>query len=61
MSEKQSVTIELHPSQVRFLEKMVEKHGLPDVGKAVRCLVTYAVHEPDREDELFEQMRCSDC
>ncbi len=53
--------VELKPRQWAYLEEMAEKHGLPDVSKALRCLVNFAVEEPDREGDIFQEIRCSDC
>jgi hypothetical protein len=54
-------TIELETGKIRFLEEMAAKYSLPDIGKAVRCLVNYARENPDRLDEIFGEVRCCDC
>ncbi|MHC5115169.1 MAG: hypothetical protein ACYTGP_12165 [Planctomycetota bacterium] len=54
-------TIELKQRQLEYLERMVKKHGLPDVSKAVRILVDFALHEADEEERIFTKMRCSGC
>jgi hypothetical protein len=61
MKDAQSRTIELESAKLQFLEEMVAKYGLPDVGKAVRCLVNYARENPERLDEIFDEVRCADC
>ncbi|MHC4909134.1 MAG: hypothetical protein ACYTF9_05380 [Planctomycetota bacterium] len=61
MPPNQTCTLELKPSHLEYLEAMVEKHGLPDTSKALRCLVTYARSNPDMEDTLFREIRCTDC
>ena len=61
MKDPQPRTIELESGKVQFLEEMVAKYGLPDIGKAVRCLVNYARENPDRLDEIFDEIRCADC
>ena len=53
--------IELESEKVEFLEAMMERHGLPDVGKALRCLVNYAKEHPEQHAEIFDEVRCSDC
>jgi len=61
MKDISPVTIELASAQLRFLEEMVQKHGLADVGKAVRCLVNFARESPDKEADIFTEVRCLDC
>ena len=58
---KQDYTIELEERQYKFLQEMVNKYALPDVGKAVRCMADYAVDNPERQDDLFMEIRCLDC
>lgn len=54
-------SIELESDKVQFLQDMAKKHGLPDIGKAVRCLVNYARDNPDKHDAIFTDVRCLDC
>jgi hypothetical protein len=61
MKDPQPQTIELESGKIRFLEEMAAKYGLPDIGKAVRCLVNYARENPERHDEIFDEVRCVDC
>lgn len=61
MKDLQPRTIELETGKVQFLEEMAIKYGLPDIGKAVRCLVNYARENPERLDEIFDEVRCADC
>ena len=56
-----SYQIQLESEKVQFLEKAAERHGLPDIGKAIRCLINYARENPDREAEIFGELRCLDC
>ena len=58
---KQTYSIELEERQYQFLEKMVNQYALPDVGKAVRCLVDYAVETPDQQETIWQTIRCLDC
>jgi hypothetical protein len=53
--------IELESAKMQFLEEMVQRFGLPDAGKAVRCLINYAREHPERHEEIFDQVRCEDC
>lgn len=61
MSIKEVYSIELNETQYQCLEQMVEKYSLEDVSKAVRCLVNYLRDEPDKQEAVFEQIRCLDC
>jgi hypothetical protein len=61
MKDLASQPIELAGDQQRFLQDMADKHGLPDVGKAIRCLVNYARDNPHRQEEIFGEVRCLDC
>jgi hypothetical protein len=56
-----SHSIDLVTDQKRFLDEMASKYGLPDLGKAVRCLVNYARENPDRQEAIFGEIRCLDC
>ena len=59
--DAKSYSIELETGKVEFLERMVAAHNLPDIGKAVRCLINYARENPDRHPEIFDEIRCVDC
>ena len=61
MSDKQSLTVELSPGQVEYLDGIVEKFALPDRGKAIRCLVNFAREEAGEEERVFGEVRCLDC
>ncbi|HXE80388.1 MAG TPA: hypothetical protein VNK41_06535 [Vicinamibacterales bacterium] len=61
MKDASSHAIELVSDQKRFLEEMASKYGLPDIGKAIRCLVNYARENPDAHDAIFAEVRCLDC
>jgi hypothetical protein len=54
-------TIELASEQVKLLKEMAARYDLPDIGKAVRCLVNYAREHGEKADEIFGEVRCSDC
>jgi hypothetical protein len=34
---------------------------LSDIGKAVRCLINYARENSDKQNEIFDEVRCLDC
>jgi len=61
MKDQTACSIELESDKVEFLEQMVASHGLPDIGKAVRCLINYARENPDKHDAIFDEVRCIDC
>jgi hypothetical protein len=61
MKDLQSHTVEIDGSQMEFLNQMVAEFGLPDVGKAIRCLVNYAREEPGQRDAIFQEIRCLEC
>jgi hypothetical protein len=46
---------------VAFLEDVAKKYSLPDAGKAVRCLINFARENPDKEKEIFDEVRCVGC
>ena len=61
MKDYTATPIELDTTMVQYLEEMTRRHGLSDVGKAVRCLVNYARENPDRNAEIFDEVRCTGC
>ena len=61
MKDAQQVPIELDADKMAFLEQMASTYGLPDVGKAVRCLVNYARENPDKQENIFSEVRCVNC
>ena len=61
MKDAHACSIELESEKVAFLQKMADAYGLPDVGKAVRCLVNYARENPDKQEAIFADVRCLDC
>ena len=62
MKDAQTFPIDLESVKIEFLEEMAAKHGLADVGKAVRCLINYARENPDKRDEIFSDIHCTgDC
>ena len=61
MKDAQQFPIDLESDKVEFLQQMASSYGLPDVGKAVRCLINYARENPDKHAEIFDEVRCLDC
>jgi len=61
MKDAQAQPIELSSAMVEFLQGAATQFSLPDVGKAVRCLVNYARENPDKREEIFGDFRCLDC
>jgi len=53
--------IDLDSSMVEYLEEMAKKYSLPDAGKVVRCLINYARENPDKGNEIFDEVRCMGC
>ena len=58
---RQEHAIELKEFQLEYLEKIVADYDIPDIGKAVRCLIDYAIEEKGKEKELFQLERCHSC
>ena len=61
MKDATAQAIALESAKVAFLEGIAEKYGLPDIGKTVRCLVSYAQAHPEDHDAIFGEVRCDDC
>ena len=61
MKDKATYSIELEKEQHEFLEEMAKKFGLPDVDKAMRCLINYAREETGQQKDIFATVRCRDC
>jgi hypothetical protein len=61
VKDKQSYPIEIEASKAEFLEEMARQYGLSDIGKAVRCLINYARENPDKNADIFGEVRCVDC
>lgn len=61
VAENQEYHVELKEPQHKYLEAVADRHNLPDASKAVRCLINYAIDHPDKEREIFEEIRCLDC
>tara|TARA_Y100000589_G_C26982669_1_gene559242 strand:- start:306 stop:494 length:189 start_codon:yes stop_codon:yes gene_type:complete len=58
--EKIKVDFTINKDSQKFLESMVEKYGLANASKAMRCLLDYAASDGDT-DEIFKKIRCNRC
>ena len=58
---REEFEVELKEYQHEYLTKMVENFDLPDLGKAVRCLIDYAIDEAELEADIFDFQRCYSC
>ena len=61
MKDAKAHPIELDSAKLQFLEQITSSYALADVGKAVRCLINYARENPDKHDEIFSEIRCTEC
>jgi len=59
--DKATYPIELEKDMMSFLEQMTTQYDLPDVSKAVRCLVDYALCVETARDDIFAEIRCNRC
>jgi hypothetical protein len=59
--DAKSYAVDLETEKSQFLQQVAQRHGLPDIGKAIRCLVNYARENPDKHAEIFDNVRCLDC
>ena len=57
--EKLERTVHMTQAQLEYLERMVAAHSLPDVSKAIRILVKFAMAKPEEEAAIFETVRCA--
>jgi hypothetical protein len=61
MKDKVQQTVSLEAEKIAFLQQMVKAYHLSDIGKAVRCLINYAQVNPDKQNDIFSEVRCLDC
>ena len=59
--DKAVYSLELEKDMMAFMERMTDKYDLPDVSKAMRCLVSYAQTTEQAQDEIFAEIRCLSC
>jgi hypothetical protein len=53
--------VALELPQLRYLETMMTRYAIPDVSKAMRILVNFAMAVPDQEESIFKKTRCRHC
>ncbi len=58
---RQELEVELKKFQLDYLKKIVDRYDLADSGKAIRCLIDYAIEEEGSEEEIFKFERCHSC
>jgi len=61
MKDATAIPVELESAKLTFLKEMARAYGLPDAGKAIRCLIDYARQHPAARDAIFGEIRCLDC
>ena len=61
MKDKTEQRIPLEAEKVEFLKTMAKTYQLPDIGKAVRCLIDYARENPAQQPTIFGEVHCQDC
>jgi hypothetical protein len=61
MKDKVQQTVDLEAEKIAFLQQMAKAYQLSDVGKAMRCLINYARENPDKQNDIFSEVRCLDC
>ncbi len=59
--DKALYSLELEKDMMAFMEQMTSKYDLPDVSKAMRCLINYARDVEDAQDAIFTEIRCLNC
>ena len=55
------VSVSLHQEQIEYLVEVGQKYNLPDAGKAIRCLLNFAIEKPEQADAIFSEVRCRAC
>jgi hypothetical protein len=61
MKDKVQQTVDLEAEKIAFLQQMTKAYQLSDIGKALRCLINYARENPDKQNDIFSEVRCLDC
>ncbi|CAM6018000.1 unnamed protein product [Sphagnum compactum] len=57
MGEKVGVWLSLEPKQLKWLETMTKKYGLPTAGKAFRIVILYTKQYEDDASNSFAKLR----
>ena len=55
------ISVSLHQEQIEYLVEIGQKYNLPDAGKAIRCLLNFAIEKPEQADAIFTEVRCRAC
>ena len=58
---RQEHTLELKAFQVEYLQQIVDRYDLSEMGKAIRCLIDYAIEEEKLEETILKLERCHSC
>ena len=58
--DKQAHSFEVTQDHLDWLKEMVGKYDLPDIDKALRCLIDYGIDDGDT-DQIFKEIRCLRC
>lgn len=61
MKDAAPFSVDLESAKVKFLQDMAKQYGLPDTGKAIRCLIDFARENAELQQEIFTVPRCNDC
>ena len=59
--DKAIYSIELEQDMMAFMEQMTAQYALPNVSKAMRCLINYVRDVDTVRDEAFAAIRCLNC
>ena len=59
--DKAFYSLELEKEMMEFMEQITAKYDLPDVSKAMRCLINYAREVEEVRDDIFAEIRCLNC
>jgi len=61
MAGNVATDLELKEEHLEYVDAMAKKYNLPDRSKALRCLITFAMQETEREASIFNEIRCVSC
>jgi hypothetical protein len=53
--------VDLEPQQLEYVQKVMARYGIADLGKDVRVLVNHAQATPELEEQIFRKTRCRHC
>ncbi len=58
--DKIDVTFTINPDMEQMLKDAMEKYDLPDISKALRCVLDYVIEDGDK-DQIFGKIRYTRC